>query len=362
VNGFVVHPRAVAGGAALRSGLMFASSTAALLALPDVAAAHGEFIAPDELWRAWTLDWWVLAGVFVPAWLYARGLRRLWGRAGVGRGVRRWQAWCYAAGIFFLFVSLVSPLDSLGGALFSAHMLQHVVLMLVAAPLLVLGNPLVPWFWALPMGWRRRLGGWGRNPDVRGVWHVFSNPVSAWLLHAAAVWVWHVPVLYEATLDSELVHLAQHAAFFGTALLFWWAAFEFGRRRRLRYGFGSIYVFTTALHSSILGALLTFSLVIWYPIYSDRTAAWGLTALEDQQLGGLVMWIPAGIIYLVVSLGLLALGLGVGGSESGRRDPGWIEPEVLPVPLPLGLVAGEHRQRPRTGASDVAPGSRGAHR
>jgi putative membrane protein len=218
-----------------------------LLLLPAEARAHGPPLAPHELWSAWTLDWWILASVFLPAGLYARGLRRLWQRAGAGRGVRRWQAWCFAAGIFALFVALISPLDALGGTLFSAHMLQHVVLMLVAAPLLVLAAPLLPMLWALPIGWRYALGRWARHPDVRGFWYVFSNPVSAWLLHAAALWVWHIPALYEATLYSELVHFAQHAAFAGTALLFWWAAFDFGRRRRLRHGIGTIYVFTTAL-------------------------------------------------------------------------------------------------------------------
>jgi putative membrane protein len=283
-----------------------------LLLLPAEARAHGPPLAPHELWSAWTLDWWILASVFLPAGLYARGLRRLWQRAGAGRGVRRWQAWCFAAGIFALFVALISPLDALGGTLFSAHMLQHVVLMLVAAPLLVLAAPLLPMLWALPIGWRYALGRWARHPDVRGFWYVFSNPVSAWLLHAAALWVWHIPALYEATLYSELVHFAQHAAFAGTALLFWWAAFDFGRRRRLRHGIGTIYVFTTALHSSVLGALLTFSLVLWYPAYAERVGVWGLSPLEDQQLGGLVMWVPAGIIYLVASLALLAAGLGLG--------------------------------------------------
>jgi putative membrane protein len=306
---------------------------ALVLALPDVGWAHGPPVAPGELWRTWTLDWYVLAGVFVPAWLYARGVRRLWGRAGVGRGVRRWQAGCFAAGIAALFVALISPLDALGGALFSAHMVQHMVLMLVAAPLLVLGNAFVPFVWALSPAWRRRIGGWLRHPAVRGVWYVFGNPVSAWLLHAAAIWVWHVPVLYEATLGSELVHIAQHAAFFGTAMLFWWSSFEMARRRRLRFGFGVLYVFTTMLHTSILSALLTFSLVLWYPIYAERTGAWGLTPLEDQQLGGLLMWVPAGVVYLVVALALMAAGLST--PDRRGRAPGVPAGGASLVPGPM---------------------------
>jgi putative membrane protein len=299
---------------------------------PAEAAAHADgFIAPGDLWRSWTLDPWVAAGVVVPAWLYFRGVRRRWERAGKGSGIREWQAWSFAAGIAALAIALMSPLDSLGGALFSAHMLQHVVLMMVAAPLLVLGNPIVAFVWGLPMRSRKRVGGWARNPDVRGIWYVVSHPVAAWLLHAVAIWVWHVPVLYEATLTSELVHFAQHGAFVGTALLFWYAAFEFGRRRRLRHGLGTVYVFTTALHSSILAALLTFSMTVWYPIYAERSVVWGLAPLEDQQLGGLVMWVPAGVIYLVAALALLALGLGVGAAESAPRTAGYGDARPLPL-------------------------------
>jgi putative membrane protein len=307
----------------------------ALLATP--AAAHPEALVPQDFWRAWTLDPWVLAGIGLPAWLYGRGLRALWGRAGVGRGVRTWQARCFLAGTLALIVALVSPLDALGGTLFSAHMLQHVVLMMVAAPLLALGAPLVPWLWALPRGSRVRLGAWAKAPVPAGLWGAASHPLGAWLLHAAAIWVWHAPVLYQATLRSEAVHVAQHLSFFGTAMLFWWTAFELSRRRRRKFGVGVLFVFTTAVHSSVLGALLTFSLVLWYPAYAPLTAAWGLTPLEDQQLGGLIMWVPAGLVYVAATLALLAVGLGLGEPER-RRGPGLggglpVRP-VLPEPLP----------------------------
>jgi putative membrane protein len=278
--------------------------------------AHGPAIGPDELWRSWTTEWWALGAVLVPATVYATGLARLWGRAGVGRGVREWEAGCFAGGILALFVALVSPLDALGGALFSAHMVQHMVLMLVAAPLMILGNPQVAAVWSLPSAAREPVGQALVHPDVRGFLAVFGNPFVAWGIHAAAIWVWHVPTLYEATLASDAVHFAQHAAFFGSALLFWWAAVRMARRTRARHGLGIVYVFTTAVHTSLLSALLTFSTVLWYPIYDGRTGVWGLTALEDQQLGGILMWIPAGMIYLVAALALLAAGLRHAGASS----------------------------------------------
>jgi putative membrane protein len=295
----------------------------ALLAVPVTAGAHGPdgFVVPGGLWGAWNWDPWVLGGVWLTAWLYSRGVERLWRRAGTGRGVRRWETACFAGGTVALLAALVSPLDALGGALFSAHMLQHVVLMMVAAPLLVLGRPLVPLLWALPPGWRRRLGGVARRPAVRGAWGFLAHPLAAWSLHAAAIWLWHLPGLYQATLSSQAVHVLQHLSFFGTALLFWWATVEFGRRRR-GFALGSLFVFTTMVQSSLLGALLTFSMIPWYPAYAGRTRVWGLTPLEDQQLGGLVMWIPPGLVYLAAVLTLIGIGLGPAAAGARGRSAG----------------------------------------
>jgi putative membrane protein len=281
------------------------------LAATAPAAAHGPdgFAVPDGLWRAWTWDPWVLGGVLLSSWLYSRGVERLWRRAGTGRGVRVWQAASFAAGTLLLLAALVSPLHALGEALFSAHMMQHVLLMVVAAPLLVLGSPLVAFVWALPPRWRVGVGAWARRPAVRRPWRAATHPVGAWSIHAAALWAWHVPVLYQSTLASDGMHFLQHASFVGTALLFWEGARRLGTRHRGAFGGGVLYVFTTAVHSSLLGALLTFSLVLWYPAYAVRAPAWGVEPLADQQLGGLVMWIPAGVVYLLAVLALLWVGL-----------------------------------------------------
>jgi putative membrane protein len=246
----------------------------------------------------------VLVGLVFSAWLYWRGARRMAGR-------RRWESPAFIVGWLALFIALVSPLDALGGALFAAHMTQHEVLMLVAAPLLVLGRPLAPFLLALPEKWRRRLTDAGKAASVQRGWRWLVNPVAAWLIHAAVLWVWHAPVLFQATLESESVHAAQHLSFLFSALLFCEAlAFNHGERGgRMGYGAAVIYVFTTAVHTSLLGALLTFSPTLWYPVYQSTTAAWGLTPMEDQQLGGLIMWVPAGMVYVAAGLALLALWL-----------------------------------------------------
>jgi cytochrome c oxidase assembly factor CtaG len=197
----------------------------------------------------------------------------------------------------------MSPLHRLGGVLFSAHMAQHELLMAVAAPLLVLGRPIIPFLWALPTSWRRAAGEWAALALVRSVWLLLSLPVVAWVLHAAAIWLWHAPLLYQAALKSELVHTAQHVSFLGTGVLFWWALLQ-GRQGRAGRPASVIYLFTTAVHTSLLGVLLTFSSRLWYPLYQSGTMQWGLTPIEDQQLAGLIMWIPGGLAYLIAALWL----------------------------------------------------------
>ena len=270
------------------------------------ASAHGA--RPDgfdDLPYTWGLDPAVWLSLALSGWLYARGVRRLWRESGRGRGIRRWEAWAYACGWAALFVALVSPLHPLGEVLFSAHMAQHEVLMVLAAPLLVLGRPVIAFLWALPVGWARAVGSWGRAAWFQSVWRRLTNPLAAWAIHAAALWVWHAPALFQATLRSDLVHTAQHVSFLGSALLFWWALVH-GPRGLMGYGAAVLYVFTTSVHSGVLGAFITFTGRLLYPAYAGTTEAWGLTPLEDQQLGGLIMWVPAGLVYVVAGLALCA--------------------------------------------------------
>jgi putative membrane protein len=184
-------------------------------------------------------------------------------------------------------------------------MTQHELLMLVAAPLVVLGRPMIAFLWALPLGWARRIGAWGRMGWFQRHWRGVSNPLAAWAIHAVALWVWHVPALFQATLQSDLVHTFQHVCFLASALLFWWALIH-GPQGAVGYGAALLYLFTTAVHSGVLGALITFAGSVLYPAYEETTAAWGMTALEDQQLGGLIMWVPAGLVYIIAGLALCA--------------------------------------------------------
>jgi putative membrane protein len=241
--------------------------------------------------------------------IYLVGLGRVWSRAGRGHGVRIWQAASFFGGWLALFLALVSPLDALGTALFSAHMAQHLLLILFAAPLLVLSQPLAALTWALPVGWRRSLAhGALRAPVLRKFLRLLESPATAWILYAVALWVWHFPALYQAALRSETVHALEHLAFLGTAFLFWWVLFS-STAHDQGYGVAFLYVFTTSMHGTLLAVLITFASVPWYPAYRDLSTAWGLTPLADQQLAGAIMWVPATIVYAGITLGLLVLWL-----------------------------------------------------
>jgi len=277
----------------------------AMLAPPD---------PPASLLHGWVWDPWVVAGLATTGAAYAVGVARLWRRTHVGGGISRGDAFWYACGWTTLFLSLVSPLHTWGEALFSAHMIQHELLMLVAAPLLVFGRPGLAFLWALPSTVRMHLGSLVTSSTWLLGWRSVTNAFSAWFIHAVLLWMWHIPSWFQATLTSNLLHAAQHICFLGSAILFWWAIIH-GRQRALGYGAAVLYMFTTALHSGVLGALLTFTQKLWYPAYTATAPAWGLTAMEDQQLGGLIMWVPAGLIYIAAGLALFAGWL----RESERR-------------------------------------------
>ncbi len=275
------------------------SSAALALGLASGCAqahANTSYTSTSALWL-----WPLLAA---SAALYAAGVCRLWQAAGTARGIARWQVCAYGAGWLALAVALTDPLDALAQHSFAAHMTQHELLMLVAAPLLVLGNPLAAWVWALPGSRRRAVLRPFRSLTWRCAWAWLVAAPVAWSVHALALWSWHTPAWFEAGLRHEWVHNLQHASFLLSALLFWWALL-----RRRPNGFGVLYLLTTLLHTGFLGALLTFTPNAWYPTYMSRTNPWALSALEDQQLGGLIMWVPAGAIFIVAGLWLLALWL-----------------------------------------------------
>lgn len=262
----------------------------------------------------WTFDPLVLATLLAAGALYARGVARLWREAGIGRGVLAWQLSAFAAGWVALVLALLSPVAAWSEVLFSVHMTQHEILMVVAAPLLVLARPLGAFVWALPRRWRGPVGRWTRRSWLGAAWRVLTGPLTVWILHAAALWIWHLPALYQAAVENAGIHALMHVCFLFSAALFWWVVVH-GRYGRLGYGMGVLFVFTTGLHATLLGALLTVAPRPWYDLYRATAPRFAVDALVDQQLAGLLMWVPFGIVFVVIGLALFAAWLG----EAERR-------------------------------------------
>ncbi len=222
--------------------------------------------------------------------------------------------WC---GWTALVVVLASPIDPLGEQLFSVHMVQHELMMLVAAPLLVASRPLAALLRGVPRSLALAVGG-GLRISGAGRWTAWlRSPAVAWTIHAIGLWAWHWPTLFSAGLTNSWVHALQHLTFLWVALIFWNAVI---RPQQAAPAAAVLYLFTTAIHASALGALLTFSPEVWYRPYLATAPQWGLTALEDQQLGGLIMWVPGGLVF--VAAGLWALGQLLGRDEGPDRSGG----------------------------------------
>ena len=318
---------------------------AVLSLLPFIVFAHeNQPLAPHDLGGAWSFDAGVVAPLVLAAILYVRGARE-------SRGITPRHQALFWLGWTVLALSLVSPLHPLGEVLFSAHMAQHEILMLVAAPLLVLARPLTAFVWGLPFEWRRGIGAWSKARLVQRTWRAVTTPLAAWWIHAAALWAWHAPSLFQATIDSDAIHAAQHASFLGSALLFWWALFYADGVKS--YGVGVFYIFTTALHTGILGALLTFGRTVWYPAYAGTAQLWGITPIEDQQLGGLIMWVPAGLVYLAAGLALFAAWL----RHSGRGAVATLGSILVVAGLASSCTNGHARLAESVAGGDVRRGA-----
>jgi putative membrane protein len=272
--------------------LIRVAAAAALALAPLAAAAHHPGSAESV-----RIEPWGVACLVISAFGYVAGVTRLWRRAGRFRGISLGDAARFAGGWLLLCAALLPPIDAMAAASFAAHMAQHEILMALAAPLLVLGRPLEAWTWALSPSRRARISTVTQSRALRAAWAAITAPLGAWLLHAAALWIWHVPAFFGAALQNTAIHIAQHASFLATALLFWWSVLD--RSRRYAGGASMASLFTTMAHSGALGALLAFAAHPWYAAYSG---AYGMDALEDQQLGGLIMWAPAGLAYLAAAL------------------------------------------------------------
>ncbi len=269
--------------------------------LTAVVAHAGRPPEPHDLWSAWNIDPLLVAVIILAVWSYVRG--RTPGRRTAGE---IWRARCFAGALAAVGFALISPLDALSSALASAHMVQHLLLMLVAAPLFALSAPSSMLLRGTPLFVRQAGGRWRRRLGLTpGTWRMLRHPATVWLLHVGTLWLWHAAVAYDAALDEHGVHVVQHVTFLATAVLFWRVVVGARGAGRVSPGLGVLLVFGMALQSVFLSVLLTFARRPWYSGYAATTSPWGLESLTDQQLAGVIMWVPAGLLYLAAALTLL---------------------------------------------------------
>jgi cytochrome c oxidase assembly factor CtaG/polyferredoxin len=250
-------------------------------------------------WGSWAFPFWATLGLVATALLYLRGWRRI--RRTRPGSFPPWRAWCFVGGLLALWIAIASPLDTLDALLLVAHMTQHLILMSVAPPLLLLGAPAVPLLRALPRSaLRDGLGPFFRTPALNRVMRLLTHPVCAWLAMNIAYLGWHVPPAYELALRSPGWHEVEHVCFLGTSLLFWfpviqpWPSVSYGSRWALLP-----YLIGADLVNTALAGFLTFSPRVIYSSYANGPRVFGLSALDDQAAAGALMWVVGSIFYLV---------------------------------------------------------------
>jgi putative membrane protein len=280
--------------------------TLSLLLFAFSSQAHGPLPHPSSedhsFGSMWNTNPFVWISIFLLIFIYYRGLFFLWKKTGRYHGITFAQAFSYGLSILFLVLALVSPIDGLSAELSSIHMIQHMIIMMISAPLFILGAPAYVMLWAFPIAWRKKTGKFFRKAESwKSGWYFLFQPISLWVLFALTLWVWHYPKFYEAALRNDLLHDFQHISFFTAAALFWRVLLDPLKRYRLSPGLGMLYLFTTSLHGMVMGVFMTLSPRAWYSDYESTTQAWSLSALEDQQIAGLVMWMPACGAYAIIA-------------------------------------------------------------
>jgi putative copper resistance protein D len=290
-----------------------------LLATPSSALAHGaQAPAPSlpSVLLAWRFDPLAVSGLLLAGAAYLWAVRRV-NRAHPASRQPAYRSWLFAAGLAAIGLALLSPVEAYEGSLFSVHMVQHMLLELVAAPLFLAGAPITLTLRAVSPTLRRPLLAVLQSRVV----HVISFPVIAWLLFAAVNWGWHFSVLYDQALENQPLHYLQHATFLAAALLFWWPVIGADPSPwRLPHPVRLLYLFLAMPQNSFLGVALLSASTVLYPHYVTNLRAWGPTPLDDQALGGVIMWVFGDVAFLIGMMLIVVLWMRHEDRRTARLD------------------------------------------
>jgi cytochrome c oxidase assembly factor CtaG len=243
----------------------------------------------SSILEMWSWEPSILLGIAIFLGLYLAAVGPLRKRFKASSPVRHTQVTWFILGTLVIFLALVSPLDELGdNYLFSAHMLQHSLLVFVVPPLLLAGTPA----WLADALIRPRL--------IHPLARILTHPISAYLLFNLVFAIWHFPALYQAALDNQNVHIFEHLCFMVTAVLNWWPVLSHSELLpRLSAPVQMVYLFLEGIPCTVLGAVIIFQPTILYPAYLTAPSLLGISPMTDQQIAGLIMAMPGGMAYMI---------------------------------------------------------------
>lgn len=251
---------------------------------------------------SWPFEPVVLVGVELAGVLYIVG--------GLGVRTARWRSISFWLALLSILIALQSPIEMLARQLFWIHMVQHLILMTVTAPLLALASPWTRLWRALPRSWRRGIARplfrSTRLAPLRSTYHWIAKPSVVWTAATLNLWFWHVPALYDLTLRNHTLHHVEHTLFLGLSIAFWAQVIDqYPFRSRLSSMGRAVYLFTAMIQSWGLAAVLSFATAPFYAYVSMSWRPGGISALTDQQLGGGMMWVPGAVTYSIAFVALL---------------------------------------------------------
>lgn len=294
----------------------------------------------DPVIRAILLSWeWrieVLIPLVVAGVVFFVGWRRLRLKGRRPHGLANgWRLVSYWVGLLLIGLALLSPIDVLAGQLFFMHMIQHLLLVMIVPPLLMLANPMPFLLWGLPDAVRHKAGGalsnvLHRKSSTRKTLRTITSPGVAWIIFVFVIIGWHDPNLYNAALRNAVVHDLEHLTFFGAAMLYWWHVVGAGPRIHKRFSRTAqvMYVIAAIPPNMLTGIAIAFAGQVIYSHYLSMPRLWGIDAIDDQTLAGVIMWVPGSMMYIVVVLILTAR---------------WLEGEERKPPLPASKWATDER-------------------
>ncbi len=289
----------------MRRALLLAPFAGSLV-FPRPVLGHGAEAPPPTLPGVlldWNFDPVALFTIVAGAVGYLWAVRRV-NTAHPGNRQRPYRTWVFLAGLAAIAVALLSPIEAYEGSLFSVHMVQHMLLELVAAPLLLAGAPITLTLRTASPSVRKALLVVLHSRLVR----VLSFPVIAWIVFAAVNWGWHFSVLYDQALEIRALHYLQHATFLGAALLFWWPVIGADPSPwRLPHPVRLLYLFLAMPQNSFLGVALMSAPTVLYKHYLTNGRTWGMSPLDDQALGGVIMWVVGDLAFLAGMAAVVAL-------------------------------------------------------